>query len=241
MPMAMAGDILEDELKEDCDPFAKEQLKTIVEYANQAKEIVQGILTFSRKESTALSRVKVNEELQAAIQFIGGLLMSKTSLTYIPPAEAEDDYNAEILVNSTEMKQIITNLCRNAEQAFEEEKGEIKITYETVKLSQRERDNMSIISNECVKISVEDNGSGIPEENMSKIFEPLFTTKEVGKGTGLGLSVVIGIVKSWGGNVTVNSVLGQGTTFYLFIPLYKGESDYSDLEDLINELQSNEN
>jgi|GEM_PF-4714289 len=114
MPMTMAEDILEDELKDDCDPFAREQIATIVEYANQAKEIVNGILTFSRKETGNLKRVKLHDELSGAVQFIRNLLSSKTTLTL----HTTDHVDVEAMVNQTEMKQIITNLCKNAEQAF---------------------------------------------------------------------------------------------------------------------------
>jgi two-component system NtrC family sensor kinase len=74
-----------------------------------------------------------------------------------------------------------------------------------------------------VVIEVEDTGSGIPHENMSKIYEPFFTTKEVGKGTGLGLAVCYGIISEHGGRLSVRSSLGKGTTFSIFLPIYRGE------------------
>jgi len=238
MPMAMARDILENELKEDCDPFAREQLDVIADYANQAKEIVQGILTFSRKETTALKRVVLFEELQSSIQFIKGLLSSNTNVI-LHEASAQDQA-VEAMVNIIEIRQIVTNLCRNAEQAFHDGKGDIHIRFENVKLSSDKRQEIDVVASDFIKISFQDNGVGIAQENLEKIFEPLFTTKDIGKGTGLGLSVVIGILKSWGGNITVSSVVGKGTTFDIYIPIYKAEEDYSDLVDLVEELQNGE-
>ena len=72
---------------------------------------------------------------------------------------------------------------------------------------------------DCVVVDMADNGPGIPEANLSKIFEPFFTTKPVGKGTGLGLSICYGIVTKMGGEIKVDSELGTGTTFHLYIPL----------------------
>ena len=78
----------------------------------------------------------------------------------------------------------------------------------------------SAISDEGVVITVQDNGKGIPEETLPKIFEPFFTTKKVGEGTGLGLWVSYGIIKSFQGNINVESVEGRGTTFVITLPLH---------------------
>jgi two-component system NtrC family sensor kinase len=72
-----------------------------------------------------------------------------------------------------------------------------------------------------VELSVTDQGSGIPKENLKKIFEPFFTTKEIGKGTGLGLSVSFGIIKDHGGEISVQSTVGTGTTFIIILPIQK--------------------
>ena len=72
---------------------------------------------------------------------------------------------------------------------------------------------------EAVWIEVEDTGCGIPEENLKRVFEPFFTTKPVGQGTGLGLSVIYGIVSAHGGSIDVRSVVGEGTTFRVVLPI----------------------
>ena len=234
MPMTMANDILRPELKEDCDPFALEQLDMMVDYAGQAKEIVQGILTFSRRETADLQKTVLCDEIDDSLQFIKGLLNSKVSIEFEEPEESNK--SAPVLINKTELKQVITNLCKNAEQAFEGNSGNITITMRSEKLTNSQRTKFDVIASEFLVISIADNGKGIPKDHLEKIFEPLFTTKNVGEGTGLGLSIVMGIIKSWGGAIEVESVLGKGTTFNLYIPIHKDEEDFSDLMDLLEDL-----
>jgi signal transduction histidine kinase len=104
-----------------------------------------------------------------------------------------------------------------------------------VQLNNKQRIAMNVIATDFAVISVQDNGEGIPQEHLDKIFEPLFTTKAIGKGTGLGLSIVHGIIGSWGGTVTVDSVLGKGTTFKLYIPVHRDIDDFSDLMGLLDD------
>jgi PAS domain S-box-containing protein len=234
MPMSMAKDILEGELKEDCDEFAREQLDMIVSYSNQAKEIVQGILTFSRRESGDLKNANIYDELQEAFKFVQGLKFNETELEFIEP---DNKIKSEhVLINSVEFKQIITNLFRNAEQAFKNQKGKITISLESQKLTNNKRNELDVVASLFVILTVKDNGVGIPEKNLEKIFEPLFTTKDIGEGTGLGLSIAMGIIKSWGGAIEVDSTLGAGTIFKIYIPVYRDEEDFSDLLDLIEDI-----
>lgn len=235
MPMTMAKDMLENSLKDDCDPFAHEQLDIMVEYANQAKAIVAGILTFSRKETKNLENVNIYEELESAVRFIKSLLSNNTDLIL---KETDDDsiHHLKTLINTTELKQIITNLCKNAEDAFKDNSGIITISIDKRSLTSDEKTKYEVFASDFAVISVKDNGTGIPEEIKDKIFDPLFTTKDIGMGTGLGLSVVLGILRSWGGCIRVNSILGQGTTFEIFIPIQKTYEDYDHLSDLAETL-----
>ena len=231
MPMTMAKDILKTALKEDCDPFAREQLDVMVEYANQAKEIVNGILTFSRKETKNLEKVLIYDELYKATLFIKNLLSTKTALK-LSSLENDSYKTLKSLINTTELKQIIANLCKNAEDSFNNKSGKITITLSYEKLDNHARTKLDVVANEFAVISVSDNGSGIDSDKLEKIFEPLYTTKDIGKGTGLGLSVVVGILRSWGGGINVKSTLGKGTTFKIFIPIQKSAENYDDLADL---------
>ena len=102
-------------------------------------------------------------------------------------------------------------------------------------MSNADRTKLNVIAADFATISVKDNGSGISSENLEKIFDPLFTTKDVGAGTGLGLSVVHGIIRSWGGAITVDSIEGKGSTFTLYIPVHKSSDDFSGLMDLLED------
>jgi PAS domain S-box-containing protein len=230
MPMTMAKDMLEDSLKEDCDPFAIEQLDIMVDYANQAKEIVEGILTFSRKDTKNIEAAFLYNEIEKSITFIKGLISSKVIIIW-ETGDNQELKNIQTLINTTELKQIVTNLCRNAEDAMNGKSGIITLSMSHQTLSVEERDNLEVIASDFAVLKVEDDGSGIPNEKLEKIFEPLYTTKDVGQGTGLGLSIVMGILRSWGGAITVKSKLGKGTTFKLYIPIHKMSDNYDDLAD----------
>lgn len=233
MPMTMAKDILESELKEDCDPFAYEQLDAIDEYAKQAKTIVEGVLTFARKQTTTLEQANMYHLLRSSVTFIGSLLSQRTSIIL---EESEDPQitSAKAKVNVTEFRQIIVNLTKNSEQAFEGEKGTISISCSRETLSNADRKKHHVTATDYFVVHVTDNGSGIPKDVIPKIFDPLFTTKDIGSGTGLGLSVVHGIIRSWGGTILVESTQGVGTKFDIYIPIYKDEDDFSYLSDLVD-------
>ncbi|HBD09156.1 MAG TPA: two-component sensor histidine kinase, partial [Syntrophobacteraceae bacterium] len=110
----------------------------------------------------------------------------------------------------SEMQQVLLNLINNAIDAIGSGGGSIEIT------SRR--------NGEFVTIDVADTGQGIPQAMMNRIFDPFFTTKPVGKGTGLGLSICYGIIKKMGGDITINSSVGVGTTFHVHLPAPKSEN-----------------
>jgi two-component system NtrC family sensor kinase len=109
-----------------------------------------------------------------------------------------------VMIDPLELEQVIINLIQNALDALP--KGG------TIAVRSYRKGNE-------VHLEVEDNGMGIPSENLDRIFEPFFTTKPVGKGTGLGLSMCFGIVSSWGGRISARSIMGKGTTIEILLPL----------------------
>jgi CheY-like chemotaxis protein len=123
----------------------------------------------------------------------------------------------------TQMQQILMNLCVNASHAMEKEGGVLQINLSNTVLSQEDtRFDPGVEPGDFVKLTVSDSGDGMELSVLEHIFDPYFTTKEPGKGTGLGLSVVHGIVKSHGGMIKVDSEVGKGTTFTIFLPRAKG-------------------
>jgi two-component system NtrC family sensor kinase len=113
------------------------------------------------------------------------------------------------------IKQVVMNLLVNAQQAVDKE-GHIIVESRSIKPSDTPEQHGATAS---VEISVRDNGCGIPQANLQRIFDPFFTSKEVGKGTGLGLSVSYGIVKAHGGKISVESTVGEGTVFHVQLPV----------------------
>jgi signal transduction histidine kinase len=110
-----------------------------------------------------------------------------------------------VLADSDHITQVLLNLLLNACQSMTEG-GTL-----TLKLCPK---------GDMVELSVQDTGTGIPEDQIAKIFDPFFTTKAVGEGTGLGLTVVHGIIQEHNGTIRVNSIPGQGTTFIISLPVY---------------------
>jgi len=123
-----------------------------------------------------------------------------------------------VLADPTQIHQILMNLCANAQHAMESFGGVLKVELKTTHV---ERGKLHITPGEYVELLVSDNGCGIGPDVMSKIFDPYFTTKEIGKGTGMGLAIIHGIVAEYGGGITVDSKLGEGTTFHVYFPVAK--------------------
>jgi PAS domain S-box-containing protein len=125
---------------------------------------------------------------------------------------------SSIMGDETQLHQVLINLCTNARDAMPMG-GELTITAENTLVSREMvEDYSSAAEGEYVLFSIRDTGTGIPLSEVHKIFEPFYTTKELGKGTGLGLSISIGIVKGHNGFITVESVKGKGSTFKIFLP-----------------------
>jgi two-component system cell cycle sensor histidine kinase/response regulator CckA len=130
-----------------------------------------------------------------------------------------------VKVDVSQFEQVIVNLAVNARDAMPDGG---KLTVRTVNVPAQEAEKLSykgMPAADYVRIDVTDTGTGIPPDIVDKIFEPFFSTKEVGKGTGLGLSTVYGIVKQTGGFVYVDSEAGQGTSFRIFLPRHHAEQE----------------
>jgi two-component system, cell cycle sensor histidine kinase and response regulator CckA len=133
-----------------------------------------------------------------------------------------------VKVDVSQFEQVIVNLAVNARDAMPDGG---KLTVRTMNVPAQEAEKLSykgMPAADYVRIDVSDTGTGIPSDIVDKIFEPFFSTKEVGKGTGLGLSTVYGIVKQTGGFVYVDSEAGQGTSFHIFLPRHHAEQELPD-------------
>jgi len=183
----------------------REDLKTIIDEAIRCKNIVSGLLNFARQQEVLAQEVdlhalieEVIEQLQARRKFEGINIVREFSPN-LPSIQADPG----------QLKQVFVNLLDNAADAMD---GTGTVTI-TTRMPDRAR----------VEIAISDTGRGIPEENLSKLFTPFFTTKPMGKGTGLGLSIIYGIIKVHRGQIHVQSQVSRGTTFIVTLPMrYSG-------------------
>jgi CheY-like chemotaxis protein len=147
--------------------------------------------------------------------------MLRASLPSTIVVEQEIDMNSGlILADQTQIHQLLMNLCTNAFHAMEKTGGTLSIGLSTTVLTHNDLgEHLNSKPGRFVRISVRDTGVGILPEIQERIFDPYFTTKEVGKGTGMGLAIVHGIVKSYGGMITCHSTVGAGTVFRVCLPV----------------------
>ncbi|MCX7726880.1 MAG: response regulator [Chitinispirillaceae bacterium] len=199
---------------------------------DRAKEIVKQLLTFSRKMEPKKMPIDVRYVIVEVLSFLRSSLPSTIELHSDIQLEGE-----MIMGDPTQVHQVIMNLCVNASQAMENRGGTIWVKANSVVLGESAEECFKgLPRGSYIKISVEDNGPGIPPEIIDRIFEPYFTTREVGKGSGMGLAVVHGIVKNHGGVISVKSEVGKGAIFTLLFPsIGKREGgDQKNLEDIEN-------
>lgn len=193
-------------------------LKQILDAAYRERDLVKQILSFSRRDEQKLSLIRVTPVVKETLNFIKSSLPSTIEIKQHIDAPLDT-----ILGDPTQVHQIIMNLCRNAADALDSQNGIIEValidTYLDPISPQAEAK-----PGHYLQLSVRDTGCGIPSEAMDRIFEPFFTTKEVGKGSGMGLSVIHGIIKSYGGTITVESQPGKGSLFTVYLPLYTREA-----------------
>jgi two-component system cell cycle sensor histidine kinase/response regulator CckA len=190
-----------------------QDIMQIKQNANRAASLVRQLLAFSRRQTLRPEVLNLNDRLYDLSMLLKRLLGERVELDL---THGRDLWFVKADVNQFE--QVIVNLAVNARDAMPNG-GKLTIRTANVSAADAARLNVSgMPAADYVKIEVSDTGTGMTPEVMDKIFEPFFTTKEVGKGTGLGLSTVFGIVKQSGGFIDVNSTVGQGTTFCIFLP-----------------------
>ncbi len=184
----------------------------------RAKDLTKGLLSFGKPTPKRKELIKLNPLLSEISKVITQTFPAK--IIYEPQID-EDLY--DMLGNSTEIYQVLLNLCVNAKEAIED-KGKITLTAKNITIDETNLMNYPLLNKgNYVWISVKDTGVGIKEENISKIFDPYFSTKDKqsGSGSGLGLYVTYGIIKAHQGHVEVSSISNEGTTFDVFIPAFE--------------------
>lgn len=209
-PIMMSASILREEMPKET---RDEIIGSILESAKRGADIVRQVLTFARGVK---GEMKVLEPLDLISHL--KVILKETLPKSIDLSTSLPDDLWNITGDLTQLQQVLMNLCVNARDAMPMG-GTLTLKAENCAISQYAADKISGAKPGLyVKIKVADSGLGISQEIIDQIYDPFFTTKEAGKGTGLGLSTVMGIVKNHGGFIAVESKIGKGTKFSVYIP-----------------------
>jgi len=196
------------------DSRAQRDLEQVLRATERAKDLVRQILTFSRHVEQNRRPVELSLLLKETLKF---LRASLPSTIRIEPHISPD--GVVVQADPTHMDQVFVNLCTNAQHAMQAEGGTLTVGLETVALSETEAHSLALAApGSYAHLWVQDTGCGIPPAIRGRIFDPFFTTKPPGEGTGMGLATAHGIVSGYGGTIHVDSEVGVGTVFHIYLP-----------------------
>ncbi len=203
-----------------------ENAQEIFKAGKRGRDLVKQILAFSRQNENQKKPIRVQQVLAEVLK------LSRSTI----PADIEIHQRIQgdcglVMADPTQVHQVAMNLITNAYHAVQKTGGKITVRLQQTHVARDDADHNGLTPGQYVVLTVSDDGSGMEKEVMDKIFEPYFTTKPQGKGTGLGLAVVYGIVNDYGGDIQVESRVGEGTTFRVFFPLMRRAFDAQAMED----------
>jgi two-component system NtrC family sensor kinase len=187
-----------------------EDLDLVIRETKRCASIIRRLLDFAREKTPEKKLVDLNGLIEETVRFVE----RSAALQQIDISMELEAQLPQLNVDADLIKQVLMNILVNAQQAIAE-RGWIMVKS---RLHEARRFAGGEQAVPAVEISVTDTGCGIPQANLQRIFDPFFTSKEVGKGTGLGLSVSYGIVRSHGGEIEVESTVGEGSTFRVYLP-----------------------
>jgi two-component system cell cycle sensor histidine kinase/response regulator CckA len=188
--------------------------------ANRAASLVGQLLAFSRKQTLEPEVIDLRDSVGELTHLLNRLVGERITLSL-----SNDPALTPIRADRRQLDQVIMNLVVNARDAMPEG-GEVRVETRMLHLSEvMRRDQAVVPPGSYVTIRVRDQGHGIPADKLNRIFEPFFTTKRAGEGTGLGLSMAYGIIKQTGGYIFVDSAVGAGTTFTIYIPAHEAHAE----------------
>jgi PAS domain S-box-containing protein len=192
-----------------------EYMEQIRAAGERAAHLVNQILALSRKSQLENEALRIQLILEEVLSLIRSSLPATIEIR-----QSIDADTGPVMADATEVHQIVMNLCTNAYHAMRETGGVLEVTLQEVMLDAESVSRIpGLVEGRKARLSVRDAGTGMDAATLERIFDPYFTTKQVGEGTGLGLAIVRGIVESYGGAVMVESEPGVGTVFDVYIPL----------------------
>lgn len=214
--MIMSG--FAEEAEEAChDAYARELLGHVIAAGAKAKELTQKLLTFSRQQVMQKTRLDIRLVVEEILRLLNRVIGENIEVAMSLP-----DVPLTVNADQGQIEQVITNIVINARDAMISG-GKLDISL--CRSTEQELAATGLAAGDYAVIEVQDTGHGIAASDLRRIFEPFFSTKELGKGTGLGLSIAYSIVKQHDGTITVESVPGNGSRFRIFLPLVKEEPD----------------
>ena len=222
---------------EDLSPFSKsyENAKEILKAGKRGSDLVKQILSFSRKSDHEIAPVRFRDILKEVINLGRSIIPSSIQI------ETDiDSVEGYLLADPSKLHRISMNLLTNAFHAVEKNNGNIHISLKEQTINSEDSAGFSLLSGRYVIMSVEDTGCGIDPDNLDRIFDPYFTTKDQGKGTGLGLAVVYGIVKEYHGDIKIYSELGKGAKINVYLPLLDKDAKVLEIQEEIRVKEGNE-
>jgi PAS domain S-box-containing protein len=200
-------------------------LQEVYTAAKRARDLVKQILAFARQSDEEQKPIQVDIIAKEVLK-----LIRSTIPTTIEVKENIESHSL-IMGNPSQVHQVFMNLCSNAAQAMEDAGGVLEVVLADVEHNDQSPLPLSGLKpGNYLKITVSDTGLGISPDIIGSIFEPYFTTKGVGKGTGMGLALTHGIIESYGGKIAVDSELGKGTIFSIYLPITKKRDDHRPYE-----------
>lgn len=215
-PSLMSAEMIARKLPDNADPEINKYINLIINSALKSSEIIDDVLAFSRLDSGSRTRLPIAQSAKEACEFAQELLPKTVKINIIG---FEKHKNEKALINNSDFTRIMTNLMINAYHAGGP-KVKIDIDYQLISLTDKKADILNLKAGDYAKITITDNGSGIEPNVLDHVFDPFFTTKD-NEGTGLGLPIVFGIIQNWHGMITIDSELGKGTCFNIYIPIDK--------------------
>lgn len=202
------------EKKSRADSEIKKYTSNIVDYSERASAMIRQILGFSKKTLSKKEVLDLNEVIEGLLNFL------KISLKNIKIERNFSPEKIQLLADKTKLSQVFINLMLNAKEALEGcADPTIAVTTDRVEI----KDRGNLMDGIYARIDISDNGEGIARENLDKIFEPFFSTKDKENSTGLGLATVKDIIRGFHGSISVESEVSRGTTFSILIPAIKEE------------------
>ncbi|MDX8392722.1 MAG: ATP-binding protein [Mariprofundaceae bacterium] len=231
MLAGMTGNLYLAKIKVRENPELEQRLINIEELSLRAADMIQQLLTFARRDRVNIKALPFTTFIKEALKLLRSSVPE--NITF------HQDICPDALTvkgDPTQLQQVLMNLVNNARDAVDD----VKNPTISIRLEKFHADDTFIQGHAnfsarfCAHLSIEDNGCGIPDTQLGHIFEPFFTTKEQGKGTGLGLAMVFGAVETHQGLIEVESRVGEGSVFHIYIPLHDSENtDFVAHEDML--------